>query len=271
MREAPHLIGRAVLEESARLLGERSIPVMPLKGIWLGAAVYAEPSQRPITDVDVLVPEPDYAIACAVLQENGFSLRGSNASEAGFISDRYPLPLDLHRRLFSRGAFCMPTEALFARGQRDRTLFGFDIIAPDPLDVFAHLVGHFVKSRGGRDSLAFRLLDFVALPERYQLDPRLTAQHLVSCGLGRACRYALQCVPPELDRDGFCRATVRALPRDWAGDLAADAMLRLRDRWSERSRASGIVGFVLEPNLPAAVRTIALRMWDRRADFTAEP
>ena len=224
--------------------------------------VYDDPSERPITDVDALVPEADYGRALESLRSAGFQLRTSNVFQTVLLAPGLPLPLDLHRRLFARSSFHMPSRELFARGQHDRERYGVELVLPAPRDVFAHLVGHFVKSRGGEDSQRFQLRDFGALAERCALEPRSTAEHLVDCGLARASRYALLCVPSELDARGFCRSTLAALPRDHTGSACATSMLRLRKSVSARSSLAMLPGFVLEPSLPAAVGSFALRAWD---------
>jgi hypothetical protein len=258
-----HLIGCAVLEAAVRALGSRDILLMPLKGIWLQVFVYADPGERPITDVDVLVREADYAPALAALRDAGWKHCDTNVFATALRAPGLPLVLDLHRRLFARSAFRMPSAELFERGTPDRERYGCEVVLPAALDVFAHLVGHFVKSRGGRDSPAFQRRDFVMLAEHCRLEPTRTAQHLVRCGLARASRYALRCVSDDLDTRGFCRATLAALPPDPSGDASAAALLRLRDRIGRGSRLAALPGFALEPSLSAALGSLALRTWDR--------
>ena len=260
---ASHLIGRAVLEASARLLGEHAIPVMPLKGIWLQQFVYADPSERTITDVDVIVPDWLYARAVDVLGEAGWERRGGNVAETALRSPDWPLPLDLHRELFARSGYRMPSSELFARGQVDENAYGAPVVSPDPRDVFAHLVGHFVKSRGGRDSRSHEPRDLPALAARFGLEPAATARHLERCGLARASRYALQCVPDSFDPAGFCRATSAALTPDRIGDACARSMLALREYASAESGWAMLPGFVLERSLPRGVVIAALRAFDR--------
>jgi hypothetical protein len=260
---AGHLVGRAVLEAGARVLGQHSISVMPLKGIWLQQFVYADPSERPITDVDVLVPDALYARALTALRDAGWAVCGSNAAETALSSPAWPLALDVHRALFVRGGFDMPTSALFERGTIDERSFGVRVVSPDPLDVFAHLVGHFVKSRGGRDSDSHQLRDFPALASRFELEPAATARHLERCGLARASRYALQCVPEVVDASGFCRATLAELGADPVGQLCARSMLALREYASAGSPFAVLPAFALERSLRRGVICAALRAFDR--------
>jgi hypothetical protein len=260
---ASHLIGRSVLEASARLLGEHAIPVMPLKGIWLQQFVYSDPGERPITDVDVLVPDGLYTRAVAVLREAGWEWRAENIAETALRSPGWPLALDLHRALFARSGYRMSARELFERGHADDSAYGVQVISPDPRDVFAHLVGHFVKSRGGRDTSSHELRDLPAIAARFGLEPDATARHLEQCGLARASRYALRCVPDSFDPAGFCRATWAALAPDVIGQACADTMLALRERTTARSVWASLPGFVLEPSLPGGVVTAVMRVFDR--------
>jgi hypothetical protein len=260
---ASHLVGRAVLEAAARVLERHSILLMPLKGIWLQQFVYADPSEREITDVDVLVQAAQYAPALSALRDAGWIMCGANEHETAFRSASWPLPLDLHRALFARGTFDMPTQGLFERGGLDVRAYGVRVVSPDPLDVFAHLVGHFVKSRGGRDSKRHQLRDFPELASRFDLEPSATARHLERCGVARASRYALQCVPAIVDASGFCRATLAALGADPVGQLCAASMLALREFSTARSPFAVLPGFALERSLPRGVVGAALRAFDR--------
>lgn len=244
---------------------------MPLKGVWLQQFVYADPADRPITDVDVLVPATRFEEALAVLRDAGWHERDSNANETAVRSPEWPLPLDVHRRLFDRRAFDMPPEERFARGTLDEQTFGASVILPDPLDVFAHLVGHFVKSRGARGGSNLELRDLPALAERFALEPATTARHLERCGLGRACRYALQCVPVTRDPTGFCQRTLRALQPDPVGRACAATMLALRERVGVTSPFAIVPGFALEPTLPRAVRSALSRAFDRAHSLTRAP
>lgn len=260
---ASHLAGRATLRAAAQVLATRALPVMPLKGIWLQQFVYADPSERTITDVDVLVPESRYAEAIATLREAGWEAGSSRMSETAMHGPGLPLPLDLHRRLYARGAFRMASDQLFARGTPDRSAFDVDLVLPDPRDVFAHLIGHFVKSRGAADGDNHELRDLPLVATRFELDPSATARHLEQCGLARASRYALACVPAQRGGRDVCREILGALAPDPLGIALATAMIQLRIRVDARSRLAALPGFVLERSVPGAAISAALRVIDR--------
>jgi Uncharacterised nucleotidyltransferase len=266
---ARHLIGCALLDTTAKLLGRIGIPVMPLKGIWLQRLVYADPRQRMISDVDVLVPEHHYEQAQASLMAAGWKLRSSNVAESSYTAPDWRLPLDLHRRLFTRQSFRLSTADMFARGREDTKLFGAPVVLPDPLDGFAHVLGHFVKSRGYASAADNALRDLPLMAAKLQLDPQLCAQRLAQCGMARAARYALPLIASS-DQAAFGPAVLHHLPNDPPGSAIAFAMRTLRAHCSEHSPWAALPGFALEPTLPKALQVFALRAWDKPKDHKAE-
>jgi hypothetical protein len=125
VREKPHFLtlcklkGQAVTqfaEATLRLLEVASIPTLVLKGLALGASVYASPGLRVASDLDVLVPEGDFFRAGEALKAAGFrpstgeparpaDLRAKHAHPF-FSSQRYQPGVDLHWHVLAsaRGA-----------------------------------------------------------------------------------------------------------------------------------------------------------------------
>jgi hypothetical protein len=261
-----HLLGRSVLREAALVLARRGITVMPLKGIWLQQLVYAEPSQRAITDVDVLVPEQRYGDACAALLEAGWSCDGGNVSESSYRAPGLPLPLDLHKRLYSRAAFRMRSAELFERGRPDTDLFGVALTLPDPVDVLAHLIGHALKSQAGLTSSDVAFRDIPLLVAAFSLDPAVVAARLDHYGLGRASRLILPLTAAS-DPHAFGSAVLRALKFDPVGTMITRAMTALSTHIDRESRWAALPGFALESSLARGVVVCALRAWDKRLDY----
>jgi hypothetical protein len=69
---ATNLYLRRELDRVAARLERADIPVIVLKGMALLDEVYGELGLRPMVDIDLLVPEPFFADAGALLQELGY-------------------------------------------------------------------------------------------------------------------------------------------------------------------------------------------------------
>ncbi len=258
------VVGRELLRRAASVLGDARIPVLPLKGIWLQAFAYAAHEPRTITDVDVLVPEDAFDSAIRALERAGFRRRSSNVSETSLSHPEFGLPLDLHRRLFTRGAFRMSTADVMARSTRDGAVFGVELNLPDPRDVFAHLIGHFVKSRTRLDDHE-RTRDFVAMADRCALDPEACARHLHAVGLARAARYVLHDVHAHA-RHPFFRTLLLTLPSDPLGERIARFARVIGRAEVARPALMTLAGFALDASLAAGARALLLRAWDQRYD-----
>jgi Uncharacterised nucleotidyltransferase len=260
------LVGSSVLRQAAGVLVRHGIFVMPLKGVWLQHFVYREPGQRVITDVDVLVSEQRYADACGALVEAGWSPQGGNVSESSYCAPGLPLPLDLHKRLYSRAAFRMSSRELFERSRPDSTTFGVAVVLPDPVDVLAHLIGHALKSRAGLSSDSNVLRDIPQLAAAFVLDPTHCAARLEHYGLARAARFVLPLTAAH-DASGFGAAILRALCFDPVGVAVTQAMKALSAHMGSQSQLSALPGFALESSLGRGVLACALRAWDKRFDY----
>jgi hypothetical protein len=205
------VIARETLKEVATLLGERGIPVMPLKGALFQLLLYSDPAERRLCDVDVLVPEARFADAIAILVQHGYRPANAGPSwiEAALESPR-GLPVDLHRRIFCAWRYRMPTQEQFARATLDRERLGAPIHVQHPLDSLAHLVGKFVSDHVHAEAAA-RWAEIEKLIDQHALAPRDTAAHLERCGLGRAARHVFSRAARERDH-AFHGAVLEALP-----------------------------------------------------------
>lgn len=240
-------VGREVLRAAAEALRATGIALVPLKGVYLHACVYEHPEQRPITDVDVLVPEHRFDEARVRLETAGWRWSPVHASEAVATHASFALPLDVHRRLFLPGVFDLSTEAVFARARVDASAFGVQVCLPDPQDVLAHLVGHFVKSRGGPDDHA-HLEDFERLARSAALDPGESARHLERVGMARAARHALGYAATRTPT-GFASRVLAQLRRDRVGDALAWAARFSASRLPAGAALGAWSGFALERSL----------------------
>lgn len=254
-------VGRDLLVEAARLLREVGVRLVPLKGIYLQHFAYEAPELRPISDVDVLVAEQDYGRVRACFRAAGWSWDEPQDTEAVAQSPDHALPLDVHCQLFARGAFDLSGRDVLDRAVPDRERFGVEVLLPDPLDVLAHLVGHFVKSRAAADDTV-HVADFERLGRAHALEPGHAARHLQATGLARAARYALR-YAADVAPDGFAVRVLGALAPDPVGAALASTSRTLRRHVPRRSAVAALPGFLLEPTLARGVGGALRRM--RRA------
>jgi hypothetical protein len=256
-----HLVGRAMLDEAAKLFLAAGIPVMPLKGMWLQQVVYTSAYERRMSDLDLLVPEDRYEEAGDILRAAGWRCSCWNTWEATFRSPRYALPIDLHCELFPASSFKMPTADLFRRGRRDRETFGVELVLPDPLDVFAHLVGHFAKCQIASVLEPKLGPELAKLASTFHLKPDRVARHLEMCGMARAARYALT-LSARTDSSQFCQRVADALVVDRASGLTVNLLLRGRSVLTRYWLLDTLRGFALESSWFQSARTFAYTIRD---------
>jgi hypothetical protein len=256
------LLGRSVLQACVQVLSAQSIRVMPLKGLWLQEFVYGADAERSTTDVDVLVEPGCYEPARRLLARASWQLSGQDVSESTYVPPGLPLPLDLHARLYTPGAFRMPPSELFARGRPDEAVFGVPVVLPDPLDVLSHLVGHALKSGSAYRGDGQELRDIPRLASACDIDPRACAQHLQRCGLGRAARFVLPLTAADEPRR-FASEVLAQLPEDRPGRALAQGARYLRTRFGSLPLMATITGFALDVSLPRGFGTASLRAADR--------
>jgi hypothetical protein len=264
------VVGRELVQHVATALAKVDIDVLPLKGVWLQACVCGPDDTRLITDVDLLVRESAFALAVAELERGGFRARNSNSAEVTLVHPAFELPLDLHRQLFTRRVFRLPTHALFERSRSDSTAFGVRVQLPHPHDALAHLIGHFVKSQMRPDDPQ-RLSDFVVIAARCDLRPDECARHLHAVGMGRAARYVLHELAYRRSHP-LWRAVLAALPPDPLGERLANIARRIcAGRAGGRRLPVTLSGFMLDRSLAAGALALVLRTWDRRHDRRTTP
>ncbi|MBN1652970.1 MAG: nucleotidyltransferase family protein [Deltaproteobacteria bacterium] len=256
-RLATYIIAQRVLERTAAILASAEIPVMPLKGVLLQATIYDRPWEREISDVDLLVPTKQFERSLLFLKQHGCTINRDPTGSANLRWLDMPIAVDLHKRLFPTAMFRLPTEDVFARAEPDTSICGHRIWLAHPLDTYAHIVGHFVKTRGdARDTKYFR--DLKALVEVKQLDPYSCAHHLRRCGLGRAARYVLP-LAEKIAGDGFSARVIQALGSDPLGDALAKgagfAIARMPKEWF----VGAIPAHLLNYSLSAGITSLYYR------------
>jgi hypothetical protein len=233
---------------------------MPLKGVLLQATVYDPPWSRPITDVDILVPPARYREAFEALQRSGWSCAETNPFESSARLSGYPLAVDLHRLLFPPATFRLTPEDMLHRARQDSSLFECEVWLPNPMDTYAHLIGHFVKSRsGGLDQV--HIDDFARIAEKYDFDASICAKHLERCGLARAARYAFY-FSKNLGRDTFAEKVLAELGPDPVGEALVTLARFAIPRIPLESRLGAAPAHLLNYSLPSAFSSLFYRVVD---------
>ena len=187
--------------EVALALGERRIPVMPLKGALLQKLVYVGQTSavRRLSDVDVLVPPGRFAEAHETLRAAGFTRERWEGGRWQVAMGRPGslLALDLHQRLSRTARAKLTAEEMFRGAQPNRDLFGVEVFVPRPESLFAHLVLHATLHCVNNDAL-HHPEDFLMVPERLRLEARATAANLLRYGLGSYALFLFTRLPRPL-------------------------------------------------------------------------
>lgn len=151
-------LSRSVLrrKQLAQLLGEfegAGLDVVPLKGAWLSEAVYDDPAQRTMSDLDLLVRREDRDAAHARLLACGYTsgqdtLHNPYSRDQSYRHPSYPYAIELHWDFFSQMSDAVPppdlaaiwshTGAASCCGRRVRQLPAEDVVAL----LAHHLLGH---------------------------------------------------------------------------------------------------------------------------------
>lgn len=251
---ARNLLGREVIRRAADALGAVGLRAVPLKGVLYAALAPQVAITRPMMDVDVLVAGSGRA-AVDGLRRAGFEVVARADGTATLVHDDAPLHLDLHWRLFQRGLFRLPAAALIERGRLDRSLFGAEVVLPSGLDVYAHLVGHFVRGRHDRSDLR-HVHDFALVARLYELDARETARHLGDCGMARASRWVLPLVA-DAGGDAFAREVLRHVPARRLDRAVAGVGGALIERYPGNHPAGALGCHLLNRSLGATTASFA--------------
>ncbi len=208
------LVGELALRLANQVLeacAERGIVLMPLKGALLLGRWPALRGRRDLVDIDLLVRSSDVEAVTLALQALGFEATVGSTAGRTFASDSWPLSIDLHHHLFPHGLFRMSTDGVFSRADIDASLFSTPIARMSDEDVFAHLIGHFVKGRGTfHQDTSLDDIRWLLREGLYRLqDADELGSHFRALGLQRAAGYVLG---HESFRDEpIARAAVRSL------------------------------------------------------------
>jgi hypothetical protein len=246
-------VATELVGDVARKLSGPGIPVMPFKGALLQHWLYDDPSERPLSDVDLLVHPEHFARAIERLEAEGYRRAAGSGVGAIVMHTPFGLALDLHPRLFDRARYRLPTGDLFARSSEDRVLYGVSVRLPSPLDVYAHLIGKFGSDHLGASSTA-HLREIAKMVSRLDAPPEAVARHLVHCGMCRVSRYVLP-LAHRATADTFALQVYDALPPDPIGRGIAAAANFVLAEGAERYRFGSLAAHLLNDSVPRGVHS----------------
>lgn len=148
--QAKQLVFGQALDEIGTYFAAHASVFMPIKGAYLlytGAA--ASIQQRKMRDIDLLLPENQFAAICAWFaklpgvteQQSDWEFQHSFSYTIG----EYPVYCEFHRLINFEARFLLPNELLFKRGIRKSA----SCILPDPVDALlicmCHMLAHVVN------------------------------------------------------------------------------------------------------------------------------
>ncbi len=106
---------QSFLEEAVAAL--RPIPAMRLKGIAYAGTLYADPAERPMTDIDLLVPTAQFGAAVAALERLGYRDDGKRNQRSpvnhAVTLRRKESAIDLHRSMVQVGRMAIDLPAVW--------------------------------------------------------------------------------------------------------------------------------------------------------------
>ena len=173
-----HLMRVHALRDALRELDQRGVPTVALKGIALAHMVYADPTLRPMQDIDIWVPSDRLDDAAQALQIAGFHTprrhdglwhpgERTPAVERILEIRKTPLLFELHGSLRSwAGLPAHVSETAWARSHETQ-IDGLNVRVLAPTDMLLHVGLHLSRKDLFRSGLA-GLLDLRLVLEQWR-------------------------------------------------------------------------------------------------------
>lgn len=195
----------------SRVFDRAQIPCVWLKGASLGLTVYAQPSQRPMGDLDVLVPFELRDTALHIAQSEGYDffchagqLNCWQDSLTEKVSHHYALKggygsninLELHYRLLGSNKNLLPLEHLQWFWNQLETIRFEDVSLSifNPEAHLLYLIAHAILQHGENDFLLIRFFDMHLLISQKVIDWPLVVNQATALNWTYASERALRYV-----------------------------------------------------------------------------
>lgn len=213
------------LEAIAAALRGAGVPVALLKGAALGRLVYDSPAERPMGDIDLLIPADKLGAARRALAQRGYQAQGLYwlaerqqrfRAELPFVCrapERHGLLVELHWSLVELPYYIahLPIDELWRTAAPLPELPGAWL--PDPAALLLHACAHWALHHSGDESLLW-LLDIDRLLRCRGLDWDVLLERAARWQLSAAVRPLIERSVAELGSPAppAALAALRALP-----------------------------------------------------------
>lgn len=259
MREMARALDHAAhLELLARIdaaLAARGLEGIALKGALLGERLYATPSARVCSDVDLLIAERDIDAALEALRALGYRHHADDPVEQRFRADHHhlhlshsaALPVELHFHAYRGFGQTLASEPLLARKERFREFTALGVLAP--ADELVYLAVHAAAHRFTRLSWLYELN---LLAARLSADEiALAASRAEETGFARVVAFAAALL---VDLFGASKSRLEPLLRSEWRLAAARELVREPESAVSRSITRFAYSFALCDDPRAATR-----------------
>ena len=181
-----------VVEPLVAQLVHAGARVVPIKGLAYAKTLYAHPDERPMSDVDVLVPDTHHAIVERELERAGFSPVPGAVMHHATAWHRDDFVVDLHRSIMAPGRSQIDLDAVWSRVTPGWPTGAEQL---DPVDALVFHLAHLARNR-----LRVPLIQVVDAARLCERAPAETALNRARAwGLGRAAELALRFCTSILD------------------------------------------------------------------------
>ncbi len=219
------LSNQACFREVVAFFAREQIPVLALKGVYLGTFVYRNPALRPMCDLDLLVREEHFAQARKLLDKLGFGI-GAEPLQGAYSKlqpalayirpGTIPCAVDLHSALLSMDYYSFPSSLVWQDAVEGQ-LYGQPVFFLSNELNFIHLGIHTLTHL----NLIRDWLDLILFLRRITLDWDRLASLAGSLGVLRPLYWVFR----DLNEKWGVLA-----PKRFVGSLAAYVPARMEDR-----------------------------------------
>jgi hypothetical protein len=139
-----HQLGGQALAKVAALFSGTKIPLVPVKGIALGQWIYETEVDRPLRDLDLLIPRSGFDTSVELARRSGHEILYATPELGELTMTIDGFWVELHAEFGRRELTSLSTETVIHRA-RGEQLWGIDVLRVDDVDHFLLLAANVVK------------------------------------------------------------------------------------------------------------------------------